>query len=309
MRLSDELLAALAAVVTGLAFALAARWYKRLELAPGSLGAAAMGGALSGAATLALQPLGNRTLADAAPLAILFLLASWIRRQDADLDGFDAALAGSITGLVAAAIVLPMSDQPLNDVARLGAAGPIVVTAAWFAASRGKSVAAWLGGAALIAAVATFARVIPPQAAGEIAVAICLGPALAAFASVLQMRATIVSELGEETRLGVFDAAEIASVAHPFLRLRFNAWPDAVARRRFVQLATELAIRKRQQRRMSAKAARLYQLEILKLRMELQSVVRVHHSVQARLAVDATAAASDIDADADMTSDTMATRR
>lgn len=309
MRLSHELLAALAAVMTGLAFALAVRWYKRLELAPGSLSAAAAGGTLTAVATLALQPLGNRNLADAAPLAILFLLASWIQRRDADLDGTDAALAGSITGLVAAAIVLPMSDQPLNDVARLGAAGPIAVGAAWFAASRGKAVAAWFGGAALIAAVAAMARVIPPRAADEIAVVICLGPALAAFASVLQLRDTIVSELGEETRLGVFDAAEVASVAHPFRRLRFDAWPDAVARRRFVQLATELAIRKRQQRRMSAKAARLYQLEILKLRMELQNVVGVHHSVQARLAADATTAASDIDSDADITSDTMATQR
>lgn len=308
MRLSDKLLTALAAVVTGLAFALAARWYKRLELTPASLSAAAAGGALTGVATLALQPFGNRIVTDSAPLAVLLVLASWIQRRDADLDATDAALAGSFSGLAAAAIVLPVSDQPLLDVVRLGVAGPVAVTAAWFAASR-STAAAWAGGAALLAGVAAFVRVIPARMAGEIALAVCVGPAIAAFASVLRLRGTIRSELDEETRLGVFDAAEVGSVAHPVNRLRFGVWPDAVARRRFVQIATELAIRKRQQRRMPAEAARLYQLEILKLRMELHHVVGVHHSVQARLAVDPSLASSDIDADADITSDTMSTRR
>ncbi|MHB9000795.1 MAG: hypothetical protein ACYC9N_14925, partial [Thermoanaerobaculia bacterium] len=282
MRLSDELLTALAAVVAGLAFALAARWHKRLELTPASLGAAAAGGTLTGAATLALHPFGTRIVTDSAPLAILFILASWIQRRDADLDATDAALAGSFSGLAAAAIVLPVSDQPLHDVVRLGAAGPIAVTAAWFAVSRSRA-AAWAGGAALLAALAALANGIPPRIAGPVAIAVCVGPAIAAFASVLRLRGTIASELAEETRLGVFDAAEVVSVAHPIHRLRFRVWPDAVARRRFVQIATELAIRKRQQRRMSPEAARLYQLEILKLRMELQHVVGVHHSVQARL--------------------------
>lgn len=308
MRLSDELLTALAAVVTGLVLAFAARWYKRLELTPASLGAAAAGGALTGVATLALQPFGNRIVTDSAPLAVLLVLASWIQRRDADLDATDAALAGSFSGLAAAAIVLPASDQPLHDLVRLGAAGPIAVTAAWFAVSRSKT-AAWAGGVVLLAALAAFAREIPPRMAGAVALAVCIGPAIAAVASVLRLRGTIATELDEETRLGVFDAAEVVSVAHPIRRLRFGVWPDAVARRRFVQIATELAIRKRQQRRMSAEAARLYQLEILKLRMELQNVVGVHHSVQARLAVDLGAASSDIDADADITSDTMATRR
>ena len=51
--------------------------------------------------------------------------------------------------------------------------------------------------------------------------------------------------------------------------------PDAAAHREFVRIANRLALRKRQQRARSEEMARLYQLEIIKLRMQLQEMTRI----------------------------------
>lgn len=89
----------------------------------------------------------------------------------------------------------------------------------------------------------------------------------------------VVRELREESTLGFFDARDITSVAHPLRRLLPGVWRDETARRRFVERANELAIRKREQRKMTPDAARLYQLEILKLRMEVQEIAKVRDAM------------------------------
>lgn len=307
MTSRGELLIAIAVALGGLAIALGARWYRRLDLAPRGLTAAMSSGAVTGAAAAALQPFAPRMVTDAIPLLLLLIASEWIRRRDTELDGSDAFLTGSIAGLAAAAITVPVSAQPLTEVARFGAAGPLAMGAAWFAATRRLPVAAWSAGAIGLGALATV--VAGSRVGVPAAIAVALIPALVAVASVIYLRQAIAAELRAEAELGVFDAAEIASVAHPWRRLRFSTWPDRSARRRFVQLATEISLRKRQQRRMTPEAARLYQLEILKLRMELQSVERVHRTVLQRLASGPGNELELVESDSAIASDTMSNRR
>ena len=87
----------------------------------------------------------------------------------------------------------------------------------------------------------------------------------------------IRAELRHEASLGFIDDADVRPTAHPFLRLGRAGWNDAGAHREFVRLANRIALRKRQQRNRSDEMARLYQLEIIKLRMQLQEMARIDH--------------------------------
>jgi hypothetical protein len=61
-----------------------------------------------------------------------------------------------------------------------------------------------------------------------------------------------------------------------------EGWQDRKARQEFIRLATELAVRKLRQRRMPPSTARLYQLEVLKLRQIVQEIFSVELSVRQR---------------------------
>ncbi|HEX9160900.1 MAG TPA: hypothetical protein VF980_04265, partial [Thermoanaerobaculia bacterium] len=73
------------------------------------------------------------------------------------------------------------------------------------------------------------------------------------------------------------DDADVRTTAHPFLRLGRAGWNDAGAHREFVRIASRIALRKRQQRNRPDDMARLYQLEIIKLRMQLRDMTRIDH--------------------------------
>jgi hypothetical protein len=85
----------------------------------------------------------------------------------------------------------------------------------------------------------------------------------------------------DEARLGFFDQSEIRRTVHPLRRLRLSVWHNRDARRRFVQLASDLAMRKHRQRAMGSGVARLYQLEIMKLRSDLREIESLEHSLRA----------------------------
>jgi hypothetical protein len=82
--------------------------------------------------------------------------------------------------------------------------------------------------------------------------------------------------------MGVFDPADVRTTAHPILRLGRGGWTDPHAHREFVRLAGIVALRKRQQRGRPDEIARLYQVEIIKLRMRLQEMSRIEHDTMAR---------------------------
>jgi hypothetical protein len=91
----------------------------------------------------------------------------------------------------------------------------------------------------------------------------------------------IRAELRHEAALGVIDDEDVRVTAHPLLRLGRGGWHDAQAHREFVRLATKIALRKRQQRGRAEEVARLYQLEVLKLRQQLQEMTRIDRAMRA----------------------------
>ena len=88
-------------------------------------------------------------------------------------------------------------------------------------------------------------------------------------------------ELDEESALGVVDAADVRPTAHPILRLGRGGWTSAGAHRGFVRVATRIALRKRQQRAHPEPVARLYQVEVIQLRMEMQEMARIDRAMRA----------------------------
>jgi hypothetical protein len=100
---------------------------------------------------------------------------------------------------------------------------------------------------------------------------------LLAIVTVFKQWPDIRAELRHEASLGFVDDADVRPTAHPFLRLGRGGWNDPNAHREFVRIANRIALRKRQQRNRTDEMARLYQLEIIKLRMQLQQMARIDH--------------------------------
>lgn len=100
----------------------------------------------------------------------------------------------------------------------------------------------------------------------------------------------IRSELRHEAALGFLDEEDVHATAHPLRRLGRAGWHDAEAHREFVRIASKIALRKRQQRNRPDEIARLYQLEVIKLRMELQEMARIDRAM--RVHAENTAASS-----------------
>ena len=91
----------------------------------------------------------------------------------------------------------------------------------------------------------------------------------------------IRDELVHEAALGVIDDEDVRVTAHPILRFGRGGWHDAHAHREFVRIASKIALRKRQQRGRSEEVARLYQLELLKLRQQLQDMTSIDRAMRA----------------------------
>jgi hypothetical protein len=105
---------------------------------------------------------------------------------------------------------------------------------------------------------------------------------LLAVVTVFKQWPDIRAELRHEASLGFVDDGDVRPTAHPFLRLGRGGWNDPNAHREFVRLANRIALRKRQQRNRTDEMARLYQLEIIKLRMQLQRMARIDHDTLRR---------------------------
>src|SRR5436305_1757660 len=88
------------------------------------------------------------------------------------------------------------------------------------------------------------------------------------------------AELGHESSLGFLSDRDVRTAAHPLLRLGRGGWADRRAHREFVRLANRIALRKRQQRDRTEDESRIYQLEIIKLRMQIQEMSRIDRAVR-----------------------------
>jgi hypothetical protein len=94
---------------------------------------------------------------------------------------------------------------------------------------------------------------------------------------------SIRAELRHEAALGFMDDDDVRATAHPLLRLGRAGWHDAEAHRAFVRMANKIALRKRQQRHRAEEIARLYQLEVIKLRMQMQEMSSIDRRMRAGL--------------------------
>lgn len=236
-------------------------------------------GIVAGLVLRLLEPFGGTRIVVTAVL--LTLAALYARLTGDESEPSDGMLLGALSGALTAVPLALHGDDALRAFAEsvlAGAAAGFGVTfavahvadkfrqLAWdVVAVIGAIGAAWLP--TLAARFGIDDRRIAFAAAGLI-------PAIT-IATVLKQWPDIRAELRHEASLGFIDDNDVRPTAHPLLRFGRNGWADASAHREFVRIANRLALRKRQQRHRAEDMARLYQLEIIKLRMQLQEMTRI----------------------------------
>lgn len=108
--------------------------------------------------------------------------------------------------------------------------------------------------------------------------ALAIGAALPFAAMItfyLSRRGVVALELREEAELGFLTADDATTLSHPLRRFHYGSWKNREARRKYVQVAERLAETKAMQRSMDPLSARLQQLEVLRLRMQLRQIEQV----------------------------------
>lgn len=226
---------------------------------------------------------------------VITAAALYVRLTGRESEPVDGMILGACTGAAATLpLIIIRGSTPCLEVAECLLAGAVagygVTAAALHVANRARR---YLIDA--ISAVAAIACAYVPVAiestgvrACDIAFAAAALLPLIVVAVVFQQWPDVRAELSHEASLGFIADGDVRRTAHPILRLGSGGWKDRRAHREFVRLANKIALRKRQQRARSEEIARLYQLEIIKLRMQIESMSRIN-----REASDAAEKASD----------------
>jgi len=212
---------------------------------------------------------------------LLTLTALYVRLTGHESEPVDGMLLGAASG-VAATIPLALdNDAPCRIFAECIVAGAITGFGITYAAVhvRDKMRRALIDVATAIGAigVAYGIHFVGYDRIVAIAVSVII-PAIAVV-TVFQQWADVRAELGHEASLGFIKNSDVRRTAHPLLRLGSGGWADRKAHREFVRLANKIALRKRQQRKRPDDTARLYQVEIIKLRMQIQEMSRIDRDV------------------------------
>jgi len=203
--------------------------------------------------------------------ALVLVLALFRRGPVDDISRLELASFAGL-GVALALVSFRSSDAWLNISRPLFSAAAVGLA---FTLWRRTEVAAAVGfGAGLLAAIASRLAIQAGLPGRSVAIAAASVVPLILLVNVVRRWGVIRRELADESRLGLFGNDDIERVAHPLKRLRRRKGENKDAHLRFVQLATSLAMRKRQQRNLPGMEARLVQLEILKLRMDLSEMTR-----------------------------------
>ena len=219
---------------------------------------------------------------------VLTIAALYSRLTGDETEPVDGMLLGAVSGAAAAIFLVVTADEPLRAFAECVLAGAVAGFGITFAATHVADKVRQLLWDAVTAAAAVAAALAPAFAgrAGlsdrRIAIAAAAIIPLIVVAAVFRQWPALRDELRHEAALGFISAEDVSRTAHPILRLGRGGWTDAGAHREFVRIANEIALRKRQQRHRSEAMARLYQLEVIKLRMQLQNMTRIEHLSAAR---------------------------
>jgi len=215
----------------------------------------------------------------------LTLAALYVRHTGRETEAIDGMIVGSVMGATAAIPFFMTSEHAVGMIAALMMAGAVagygITFAVFHVADKRKQIAFDVATAAAAIVAAWVPSLIVRDHISErnILFAVATLLPLIVVIAVFQQWPDVRAELRHEASLGFLSERDVRVTAHPLLRLGRGGWADRRAHREFVRLANRIALRKRQQRNRTDEEARIYQLEIIKLRMQIQEMGRIDHAV------------------------------
>lgn len=228
---------------------------------------------------------GLNAFAQAALIAVLLTIAAlYARLTGSESEPTDGMLLGAVSGATASLPLLLSGDSALRGFSECVLAGAVAGFGITFAALHVADKTRQLAWDGVTAIVAVGASALPSilHRFGVSDRRTAIGTAalipLLVIAAVFRQWPDVRAELRHEASLGFMSDEDVRATAHPVLRLGRGGWADAGAHRQFVRIANRIALRKRQQRDRSDEMARLYQLEVMKLRMALQDMTRIERA-------------------------------
>ena len=215
----------------------------------------------------------------------LTLAALYVRHTGQETEAIDGMIVGSAMGASSAIPLLFTSAPVARMMAAMIMAGAVagygITFAVFHVADKRKQIAFDAGTAAAAIVVAWLPSIAAHNGIRDRYTLLTVAGALPliVIAAVFQQWPDVRAELRHEASLGFMSDRDVRTTAHPLLRFSRGGWADRRAHREFVRLANRIALRKRQQRGRTGEEARLYQLEIIKLRMQIQEMSRIDHDV------------------------------
>ena len=259
----------------------AARYFKTLDT---GFGRAAASPILTGVASGVVMFVASRftSLQTVVIGAVVMTLAAiYVRHTGDESEAPEGMLLGALIGASAALPLAFSGENELRHFSECAIAGTIAGYGVTFAQFHVTDRARQLLLDLVTAVVAILGASLPAllERAGfrerHVAIVVAVAIPLLSATTVFARWRSVRSELAHEAAIGVIDASEVRTTAHPILRFGRAGWSDAAAHREFVRLANRIALRKRQQRTRPDEIARLYQLEIIKLRMQLKEMANI----------------------------------
>ena len=229
-----------------------------------------------------------RIIGTAHPVAVGLVLtaaALYVRLTGDESEPVDGMVLGACSGAAAAVPLIIQSNVPCREVAECILAGAVagygITMGALHVGNRTRQYVI-----DVITAVAAIGVAFAPLGTERAAINPCMTAGAAALlipiiviVVVFRQWPDVRAELSHEASMGFMADADVRRTAHPLLRLGSGGWSDTKAHREFVRLANQIALRKRQQRNRPEEIARLYQLEIIKLRMQIEAMTRINRHV------------------------------
>ena len=217
---------------------------------------------------------------------LLTLAALYVRLTGRESEPVEGMTLGAITGAAAAIPLVVLSGEyellRFAECILAGAVAGYGITFALTHVHNGLRQAAIDAATAVAAIVAAWLPNILRLNPRQIALGAAALVPLLVVITVFKQWPSVRTELRDEAALGFIDDEDVRRTAHPLLRLGRGGWYDSGAHREFVRIANKIALRKRQQRGRAEEIARLYQLEVIKLRMQLQDMTRIDRAMRAQ---------------------------
>ena len=215
-----------------------------------------------------------RVLGTSHPVAIGVVLtaaALYVRLTGDESEPVDGMILGACSGAAAAVPLIIRAEIPCRELSECILAGAVAGYGITFAVRR-----YWLD--VVTAGVAVGVAFVPRFVGGSCTMAWIVASSVPVIVIIVvfQQWPDVRAELSHEASMGFMADADVRRTAHPLLRLGRGGWADPKAHREFVRLANKIALRKRQQRSRPDEVARLYQLEIIKLRMQIEAMSRIN---------------------------------